>query len=278
MPLARSPWLSFVLALCGPLAAQQSVLPQLRAAQSAAEPGSVAWFAAGCDVAEAELLFDVPAAMATATSLWSSVTDASPSGARQAVAALAALVSARHEGPEASDAWRQRVGVMPAGAAPLLQAHYHLATARHLCVKGLHAQELGHSIPGQACADQVGDFPLRLRAAMTAMQATPQRSVVAFRRLMDEASRSPQAAATAVFRPWLWIEEAQAQLAAGHGGEAERFLTRIEDAASRDGNRRALGIAASLRSAIARRRGQPEVTRQHAERALQVFTELGDLK
>ena len=278
MTLAKSWRALCALALLAPLAAQQIVLPSLRERHASAAVDSMDWFVSGFEVVEAGLQWDLAAALKDAQEVWSSVRPSSPPGTGSAAAALAALACVRLEGPVAAKAWSERVGVMPETASPLVRAYYHLAMARLLCVQGLHAQELRDSIPGQACADQVGSYGLRLRAAITTMKATPQRSLVAFRRLLDEALAGPDAAEIELFRPWLWIEEVQLAFGDGRLDDARRLLGLIETAGRRDGNRLTLAIALSMRASLARRVGDIGDARELMEAALATYTALGDLK
>ena len=267
-----------VVAVAAWLPAQECVLPGLRAAHARTVPGSDAWFATGFEVVEAELMIDLRLAQATATALHEAAESSSRPGAAPAAAAMVALACARLEGPQAAQVWADRADAIPSNTSPLLLVYFHLAMARLLCAQGNHAMELEHSIPGQGCADQLGDYPLRIRAAMTTMQATPQRSLVNYRRLMQEALCSEQAAAVEPFRLWLAIEELQQRLGEDRLVEAEQLVDEIERMAARDGNRRAEGLAASFRGNLQRLDGDLDATLVSLGRAREAFERLGDVK
>ena len=258
------------------VSAQECLLPRLREAHELAERGTERWFATGLEVAESELLTDIRLALATATRLWEAADASSPPGAAPAAAAMAAFACARLEGPRAAETWASRHAEMPGDASALLRVYYHLATARLLCTQGSHALELSHSIPGQACADDLGVYALRLRAAMTTMQATPQRSVVNFRKLMQEGLRSTQAATVRCFCPWLALEELALLNGDDRAAETEQRLNEIEAAAVRDGNVRAQGIVASKRGALQRQRKDTAASLASFDHARAAFERLGD--
>ena len=235
------------LALVPSASAQELLVNRLQPQFHGAAVDTEAWYVHGIELVEAQLFFDVRAAMVTAERLWSVAENTELAGARPAVAALAELVHTRLEGPATAGVWRQRADRDPLPASAWFRACFHLARARCLCLHEQHADELAQSIPGQAAADESGAALPRLRAGQMNLHLTPGRGLAAFERLFTELAKGPEAAAAATYEPWLLVDQHVDAFTLGQLQAANAILDQVEAAARRDGNRRVLALASQYR-------------------------------
>ncbi|MBL9077441.1 MAG: response regulator [Planctomycetes bacterium] len=238
-------------------------------------PLSEAWFDLGAERVEWLLEVDCAAALRVATELWEAGRGSHVVGAAEAMAALAQLACARLEGPIPAQVWQGRCDPLPAATPPRLRVHSHFALARCLCYAERHGDELAHSIPGQAAAEQVGDLVLRLRAAMLTLHTTPTRGLASLRRLFAEAEAGPRPDVVAVYRPWLLLEEYKARTVDGPLESAAALLDAAEALGRAQGNRRLLGTVHSFRAA-ALVDSDPKGALAHLEQASDLFRLLAD--
>ncbi|MCU0862426.1 MAG: ATP-binding protein [Planctomycetes bacterium] len=271
-----APCLCAAIAAGSSAVAQQVLVDRLSPRFAAAPVGSETWFGLGIELVEAKLLCDVAAAMAAAEQLWK-VAEASPlPGARPAIGALAELVCARLEGETAAAIWRQRAGDLVGPVSQRLLACFHLSRARCLCLQGDHAEELMHSVPGQAAADQLGDALLRLRAAQMNLHLTPRRGLPFFRSVYDSALAGPDGEAAASFLPWLLLNEYVDLFEEGRLEEALQRLDQAERVARHDGNRRALVLAHQYRADYHKNEHEIELAIEWYAKATTILELLGD--
>ena len=260
-----------------------SVLPaqaqRLAVLRAAGEPpaGTVAWFVHGFETVEAHLDVDVRMAMAEATRLWQAAQGEAPTGAAAAAAAVVAFVCGRLEGPTAAAPWIDRAAVLPKDTGDALLAYHHLARARCDCQLGEHGRELHWAIPGQACAERVGDPVLKMRLSLATLHATPQRGLASLVRAFASAEQAGHGASVAFLRPWLLAEQHNERHAAGRVEERDALLAQLVEQAERLGSVRLQGLIANGRGHAAASRQDFDSAILHFEQACELFDRLGDL-
>ncbi len=235
------------------------------------------WFLLGFELVEAELDFDVRAALTTAQRLIAGAADDATPGAMHAATALAALSMARLEGlSAAADLVRRSTTPPPADTGPAMRTHYLLARSRTAAIAQDWASELTLAIEARAAASSSGDAVLAARAALILHDASRGEDADTERTTLNEARARVEAARVTFLDARLLFAEHFFNRRAGHAQEANRLIDAMEKAALAAGNRRFEGLAQVRRGRFAYHRYDHDVAVRAFRAARTPFQLLGD--
>ncbi|MBI5435010.1 MAG: response regulator [Planctomycetes bacterium] len=201
---ARASLAALVVVVCGASLsfAQRSAALELAAELDTLSPASERWLVASLELVEAQLDFDVRAALHTADELVDA-TRASPTpGAHAAAIALHELALATLEGPRAIDRTKPSVEPPSADAPPRLRAHYHVARSRRLWLEDAPIDVLSNALAALTASREAGDPVLRLRCAWVVHAITESEARSYDEELFREIEEFSSAPVAARFEPW----------------------------------------------------------------------------
>jgi signal transduction histidine kinase/ActR/RegA family two-component response regulator len=189
-----------VIALPG--AGQRRAADTARGERAAFTPGSEAWFLAGFDQVEAELAWDVAAAVRTADELVAAARVSAPAGALAAATALREAARATSDGPTWTERVEPVVELPLAGVSAAIRAHYHAARAERAWLEDQPIDVLSHALAALRDARQSGDVELHVSCAWLVHGITEAEAPSYDAELWKELESASTAPEAARFEPW----------------------------------------------------------------------------
>lgn len=216
------------LAVVGSALGQEAAARRVMEARSSVTAGSSAWFESGFELVEAQLQFDVAAAVRTATELQAAARSSSLPDVADVAQAMVGLVRSVHQGPAA--ATPAAAGAAPASNATPASARHrarlHTARARSGRQADAPAEFLPEMFTALAAARAADDPALLHRAVWLLHGVLEPRAPQHDAELLREIGASATEPAVGAFAAWKALQEYW--LASSGLTRAER-LPRLDD-------------------------------------------------